>query len=119
MDAQLANPLLDPAWIAAQPCVSLRTLQRAFADQDESLAAHIRNRRLARARDELATSNHSISVIASSWRFSDSSHFTRSFKQRYGMTPGEYREALPRGNAWSGAVTGSSLSPDGRPEWIA
>ena len=51
-------------------------------------------RRLARAREDLTDSDLPVSTIAHRWGFSDPSHFTRSFKARYGSSPREYRTAV-------------------------
>lgn len=52
------------------------------------------DRRLERCREEIADpamALRSITEIAHDWAFSDSQHFSRAFKQRFGMTPREYR----------------------------
>ncbi|WP_089512224.1 helix-turn-helix transcriptional regulator [Streptomyces sp. NBS 14/10] len=70
--------------------VSVRTLQRAFAAGGESVTAYIRERRLELARQALPASRLAVSEIAAHWQFADSSHFSRAFKRRYGLTPPEY-----------------------------
>lgn len=97
---RLADPELSPAMLARELHVSVRTLHRAFASAGESVAAHIRQRRLEEARLTLAAPSNrlSISELAAYWQFADSSHFTRAFKKRYGWTPTEYaRSARPGG----------------------
>jgi AraC-like DNA-binding protein len=91
-DRRLADPELSPAMLARELNVSVRTLQRAFATQGESVSAHIRDRRLEEARLALtAPSNRlSVSELAAYWQFADSSHLIRAFKKRYGRTPTEY-----------------------------
>jgi AraC family transcriptional activator of tynA and feaB len=72
--------------------VSVRTLQRAFATAGESVTAYIRRRRLEQAWLELtgpAAARSSVTELAASWQFADSSHFIRAFKQQYGQTPGD------------------------------
>lgn len=81
-----------PAVIAAAHGVSVRTVHRVFESEGESLSRYVRARRLARARQELAGHQSlPISAIARKLGFTDSSHFTRAFKARYGMSPSEYR----------------------------
>ncbi len=48
--------------------------------------------RLAKARYSLMTSNISITDIALSCGFNDASYFTRAFRQRYGVSPIQFRE---------------------------
>ncbi|MFG3023567.1 helix-turn-helix domain-containing protein [Streptomyces sp. NPDC048254] len=81
--------VLSPAAIAAHLYVSLRTLRRAFASPDESFSAYLRRRRLEEAAEALTApgSRLSISEAAALWRFTDSSHFIRTFKKRHHATP--------------------------------
>jgi AraC-like DNA-binding protein len=44
-----------------------------------------------------------ISEIAFRWGFNSLSHFCRTFRQRYGASPGDVRRAAPSGTAGSGA----------------
>lgn len=97
MDRFIERHLLDsvtPASVASAHGVSIRTVNRIFNATGQTVGEVVRMRRLARARDELTQSNQSISAIAHRWGFSDSSHFSRSFKARYGRSPTEYRQSL-------------------------
>ncbi|MEV8510350.1 helix-turn-helix domain-containing protein [Actinoplanes sp. NPDC051475] len=91
---RLTDPGLSPAMLAHELNVSVRTLQRAFAAEEQQVATWIRDRRLDEARAALAGGRWSISEIAARWQFADGSHFTRTFKQRYGRTPAEYAREL-------------------------
>lgn len=97
-DSRLAEPELSPALLARELNVSLRTLQRAFTHSGQSVAAYLRDRRLEQARLALiASSPHPVvAELAAQWQFSDSSHFIRAFKKRYGQTPAEYARGLSR-----------------------
>lgn len=88
-DQRLTRPELTPSLLARELHVSVRTLNRAFADTGEPVAAYIRRRRLEEARRALAT-GHTVSEIAARWQFADSSHFIRSFRRRYNQTPAQY-----------------------------
>ncbi|MFD6158130.1 helix-turn-helix domain-containing protein [Nocardia sp. NPDC060256] len=93
-DRRLADPELSPTVLARELNVSVRTLQRAFAAEGESVAAYIQHRRLQEARLALTSRNRlSVSELAAYWQFSDRSHFIRAFKKAYGLTPAEYARA--------------------------
>ncbi|NGO07099.1 helix-turn-helix domain-containing protein [Streptomyces sp. HC44] len=106
-NSRLTDPELSPAMLARELNVSVRTLQRAFAEVGESVTAYIRHRRLEEARLALTApfGRLSISELAAHWQFADSSHFTRVFKKHYGQTPTEYARS-------TGAA---SLSPNRHP----
>ena len=91
MDRYIERHLLDgaitPQRIAAAHGVSVRTVNRVFNATGQTVGEVIRVRRLARAREELTESDRPVSAIAHRWGFSDSSHFSRSFKAHYGTSP--------------------------------
>ncbi|MEV0938009.1 helix-turn-helix transcriptional regulator [Streptomyces phaeochromogenes] len=89
-EERLADIGLSSAMLARELNVSVRTLQRAFAAGGESVTAYIRERRLESARQALVVSRLTVSEVAAHWQFADSSHFSRAFKQRYGLAPTEY-----------------------------
>ncbi|MBW8481414.1 helix-turn-helix domain-containing protein [Actinomadura parmotrematis] len=91
-DTRLTDAELSPAAIAAHLHVSVRTLQRAFAETDEPLSAYIRRRRLEEAAAALLAPGSRLSVTeaAARWQFTDSSHFIRSFKKHYHATPAQF-----------------------------
>lgn len=68
----------------------MRSLHRAFESSGLSVAEIVRLRRLAAARDDLMAGT-SVAAAARRWQFSDTSHFSRSFKRQYGCAPGEAR----------------------------
>ncbi|MFG3258383.1 helix-turn-helix domain-containing protein [Streptomyces sp. NPDC048172] len=102
-DRRLTDPGLSPAALARELHVSVRTLHRAFAASgaDEGAAAYVRRRRLEEARLALLGGGPgpgprpSVSEVAARWQFSDSSHFIRAFKRRYGHTPASRVTGLP------------------------
>ncbi|MFD4196857.1 AraC-like ligand-binding domain-containing protein [Amycolatopsis thermoflava] len=96
IEAHLSDPALDVASIAGALHISTSYLQKLFASESSSVAAYIRERRLDRCRRDLAdpaNCHRSAAAIASRWGLHDASHFSRLFRQTYGMTPGEYRAA--------------------------
>ncbi|RJL19507.1 helix-turn-helix domain-containing protein [Bailinhaonella thermotolerans] len=96
IEQHLADESLGPAAVAAAHHVSLRYLHRLFASQDTTLAAWIRRRRLERCRRDLADPvnfDQPVGAIAARWGLSDPAHFSRLFRQAYGVPPVEYRRA--------------------------
>lgn len=97
MDRFIEQHLLDdavtPARIASAHGVSIRTVNRVFHATGQTVGEVVRVRRLARARDDLTRTGRPISVIAHRWGFSDTSHFSRTFKAHYGSSPSDYRNA--------------------------
>ncbi|MGW1887761.1 helix-turn-helix domain-containing protein [Streptomyces sp. NPDC001970] len=94
IDQHLGDPGLTPAAVAAECQISLRHLHRLFTEQDLPVAAWIRHRRLERCRRDLADpdlSRRPVAAVAARWGFTDSSHFSRTFRAVYGMPPGDYR----------------------------
>ena len=96
IEANLSDPTLDVASIAAAHHISASYLQKLFAGQSMSVAAFIRERRLERCRRDLSNPSNglrSAASIAAQWGFQDPSHFSRLFRGTFGMTPGECRVA--------------------------
>ena len=55
--------------------------------------------RLQRAAELLLSSPESVAEIGARCGFQDPSYFTRSFRERYGCTPSEYRERRDGGGS--------------------
>jgi AraC-like DNA-binding protein len=94
IEGNLSDPGLDAALIAKAHHISTSYLQKLFADEPWSVAGHIRALRLDRCRRDLEDPLHALkpaAAIATRWGILDASHFSRLFKNAYGMTPGEYR----------------------------
>ena len=90
----LADPGLSATRIAAEHNISLRYLYKLFAEHRLSLEQWLINERLkgaARQLAEPASRHRPIASIAAAWGFLDATHFTRRFRQAYGMTPREWR----------------------------
>ena len=56
-----------------------------------SVSEHINNIRLEKSKELLRTSNQNISEIAYAVGFSSPNYFSTAFKNKYGITPKEYR----------------------------
>jgi AraC family transcriptional regulator len=73
------------------PSHLLRTFRRYHGC---TVSNYVRRRRIAWARTEVARGTRSLSTIALEAGFSDQSHFTRVFRQTFGVTPGRYARSL-------------------------
>lgn len=93
IEEHLASEELRPEWLAGEAGMSVRTLYRLFADKGLVVAQYIRNRRLDRCALALKSENEDekLASIGYSWGFTEHSHFSTAFRQRFGMSPGEYR----------------------------
>jgi AraC-like DNA-binding protein len=96
IEANLTDPALSPAAVAAAVGVSLRYANAVLASENTSVGRLIQIRRLDRccqALGDCTQAHRLISDIAYSWGFSDMTHFGRRFKAAYGLLPTEYRKA--------------------------
>jgi AraC-like DNA-binding protein len=95
IEKRLTDPSLSPSVIAAAHNISLRYLHLLFHGKGVTVAAWIRERRLDRCRRDLRNpelARQPVSAVGAHWGFPDATVFSRTFKQAFGMPPGEYRE---------------------------
>lgn len=91
----LRDPELSITRIAAAMKLSPDHLSRLFRAEPVPLSRLIWQQRLDACRRELCDprlAQRSVSEIAFSWGFNDATHFSRSFKEQFGMTPREWRQ---------------------------
>ena len=94
IDQRIGDPELRPGTVAEDLRVPLRTLQDVFAQRGETIWGHIKSLRLARCRAELERgSGRTVTEIAFAFGFTSAGHFSRAFRERYGLTPREVRAA--------------------------
>ena len=80
--------------VAAEVGVHPSHLARAFrAHYGDSLGGYVRRLRLDWAAERLVRTEEPLAALALEAGFVDQSHFTRVFKQRFGLTPARYRRA--------------------------
>src|SRR5215471_7224494 len=94
IERHLGDPRLSPAMVAAACHLSARQLHRLFEPGDLTVAARIRAQRLEACRRDLADPrlcHLPIHVIAARWGLPDAAHFSRAFKQAFGLSPRDYR----------------------------
>jgi AraC-like DNA-binding protein len=90
----LTDPDLTAAKIASANNISVRHLYTTLSRSGVVLGEWIRVRRLEGSRRELARSaatRRTISSIAYAWGFGDATHFSRTFREAFGMSPREWR----------------------------
>lgn len=94
IDEHLADPDLTLASIARAHRVSLRYLHWLFSSSHRTVARYILEERLARCRRDLLNplmADRKIADVALSWGFNDPTHFSRRFKEHFGVLPSELR----------------------------
>ncbi|MGW3071719.1 MULTISPECIES: AraC-like ligand-binding domain-containing protein [unclassified Kitasatospora] len=90
----LRDPDLSPSTIAEANFMSVRFLHKLFQQEDLTVGGWIRTQRLERcSRDLLRPMAAELGVagIARRWGFANSSHFSRAFRDAYGMTPRDWQ----------------------------
>ena len=95
----LRDPDLTPERIAAAHNVSVRQLYKACAAAGMSLERWIIDQRLEAARADLLTPSgrrRSIAATARACGFRDPSHFSRRFRDAYGMSPRDWQHLAAR-----------------------
>lgn len=93
----LRDPELSVDTIAAHLRMSPSSVHRAFAEEPCTPMSFAWSLRLDGARREMGDPNYahlSITDIAYGWGFSDSSHFSRAFRGRFGACPRDLRSTL-------------------------
>ncbi|SDA30064.1 AraC-type DNA-binding protein [Methylobacterium sp. UNC378MF] len=96
IEAHLGDPILDPPHLAAAMGLSLRRLQELFHERGQHISDYIWERRLEKAAKQLsdpACVHLPIGMLAYGCGFASQAHFARRFKERYGLSPRDYRRA--------------------------
>ncbi len=96
IDESLTQPGLSPVGLANRLNISVRHLYRLFEEQDDSVCRYIQRARLKRSADDLTNPflrSESITSIAYKWGFTDSEHFSRSFKKQFELSPKDFRSS--------------------------
>lgn len=91
----LTDPSLSISGIAKDLNMSVRHIHNLFEDTDWTAKSWIKHRRLLECRKavhapELASKT--LTEIAYTWGFSDFSHFSRCYKDKFGISPSEDRK---------------------------
>ncbi|MCO1660918.1 helix-turn-helix domain-containing protein [Pseudonocardia humida] len=95
IDEHLADPRLSPGVVAAANHLSVRALHRMFEQRHTSVSGWIRQRRLERCRRDLldpTLRDRPVSATGARWGWTNAAHFSRVFRDAYGLPPAEYRQ---------------------------
>ncbi|WP_372344201.1 helix-turn-helix domain-containing protein [Streptomyces sp. KL116D] len=99
IDENLMDPDLSPESVARAHHISVRYLHKLFQADGTTVSTHIRQSRLAACRTDLgrpSNSRRSVAAVAQIWGFTSPSHFSRLFRQTYGLTPTEWQVSASR-----------------------
>lgn len=105
MENHLASPLTSDA-LAVKVGITRRQLERLFREHlDDSPSNFYLRLRLDRARQLLQQTDMSIMEVSTACGFESASHFSRTYRSRFGASPSRDREALnPRPGSGTGPV---------------
>ncbi|HXJ15809.1 MAG TPA: helix-turn-helix domain-containing protein [Candidatus Polarisedimenticolia bacterium] len=110
----LSDPELSITKLANATQCSKRYLHMVFQPEKISISDYILKLRLDRCREDLlnsALASRSITDIAYSWGFNNSNHFSRCFKQEFGVCPRHMRSTI---TAWPGGRPDNRLKVEPR-----
>jgi AraC-like DNA-binding protein len=95
IQAHLSDPDLSLTDTAAALGISPRYVNDLLSDEQTSFQRYVLAQRLIRCERDLASPvliHRQVGEIAFAWGFNDLSHFGRVFRERYGMSPREWRQ---------------------------
>jgi AraC-like DNA-binding protein len=93
IDSQLGNCELDSSMIAHGAGLSPRYVNQLFEEEGTSLMRYVLRCRLERCRADMLNRNSPdlrVYDIALRWGFNDASHFSRSFRNQFGIGPRDF-----------------------------
>ncbi|MFF7364213.1 helix-turn-helix domain-containing protein [Streptomyces sp. NPDC008125] len=96
IDLHLTDPDLSPRSIARAHHISVRYLHKLFEDEGTTVSRLIRRRRLEACRRELGRTPRrrlTVAAVAHRWGFVSPSHFSRAFRDAYGMSPSQWQSS--------------------------
>jgi AraC family transcriptional activator of tynA and feaB len=97
VERNLADHRLGPDMVAAELKLSPRYINSLLEAEDTSLSRYIWQRRLERSAEQLrdpGLRGRTISVVALNNGFNDLSHFSKAFRERFGLSPRDYRSRI-------------------------
>ena len=94
IEVNIRNPQLSPILIAEHHMISERYQRMLFASTGTTITRYILERRLELCCEALVNTslaNYSITQLAFSFGFNSAAHFSRKFREKYRVSPKEYR----------------------------
>jgi AraC-like DNA-binding protein len=94
IEGRLGDPRLSPGAVAAAQFISPRYLHKLFETEQTTVADWIRRRRLERCRQDLldpGLRTEPVGAIGARWGLTNPAHFSRLFRDAYGLPPSSYR----------------------------
>ncbi|WP_225859191.1 helix-turn-helix domain-containing protein [Streptomyces albicerus] len=118
VELHLTDPDLSPESIALAHHISVRYLHKLFQSEGTTVSQWVRSRRLDACRRELGRAPRrrlTVAAVAHRWGFTSASHFSRAFRDAYGMSPSEWQALAPSDAAAPvpAGPPGVRRSPDG------
>lgn len=99
IDINISDSGLQASRIAAAVGISERQLSRIFSESGQTIGRYVLNTRLDFAKEALSTPERdkvSVSEIGKRFGFASPSHFSRTFRERFEMTPLQWRKESQR-----------------------
>ncbi|PCJ41347.1 MAG: hypothetical protein COA81_07125 [Alphaproteobacteria bacterium] len=102
IDYNLSDPDLSPSKIAGIFKITPRYMHRIYAEfgtGTETIGQYMLSRRLeecAQQFHDTEVSHMKITDIAFTWGFNSMTHFSRVFKEKYGLSPRSFRKDISR-----------------------
>ena len=95
IDRNLEDENLSPLSISHAMGISPRYLHYLFSQNNKTVAKWIKERRLKHVHKELCSNPKArVTDVAFRWGFKDASHFSRIYKETFGLTPRETRKQV-------------------------
>jgi AraC-like DNA-binding protein len=97
IEQSLSDPDLSPSAVAQALKISSRHVHRLFASDGDTVARYILRRRLEKCRAALADpllETLSLTRISSEYGFRSLPHFSRLFREAFGIAPRDYRRTI-------------------------
>lgn len=94
INRHIGSTALSPQVAADNLGITVRYVHKLFAAKHMTFGSYVTSKRLDLIRRDLISPScryEAISVLAFRWGFNELSTFNRAFKQRYGITPSQYR----------------------------
>jgi AraC family transcriptional regulator, positive regulator of tynA and feaB len=97
VNRHISSADLSPQAAADNLGITVRYVHKLFAAKHMTFGSYVTSKRLDLIRKDLISPScryEAISILAYRWGFNELSTFNRSFKQRYGIPPSQYRASV-------------------------